>query len=127
MLCPDATTSAVHRVALKSDAARLTALTNVFSWRPARGIVNRITRELGPIHAAAPGFPLASSAISPLRAKAESLGSGACSRARATRLPPAPLVLFHMKTGQLQRSSSFVADRVARRACARPWTSWCSG
>ena len=76
LLCPEATTSAVHRAALKSDAASHTALTNVFTGRPARGIVNRIMKELGPISAAAPAFPLATSAIAPLRAKAESRGSG---------------------------------------------------
>ena len=76
MLCTEATTSAVHRAALKSDAARVTALTNLFTGRPARGIVNRLMRELGPISAAAPPFPLATSAIAPLRAKAENLGSG---------------------------------------------------
>jgi nitronate monooxygenase len=76
MLCPEATTSAVHRAALKSDAARVTALTNLFTGRPARGIMNRVMRELGPICAAAPAFPLATSAIAPLRAKAESLVSG---------------------------------------------------
>ncbi len=76
LLCAEATTSAVHRAALKSDAARVTAVTNVFTGRPARGIVNRIVREVGPISAAAPPFPLAVSAVAPLRAKAESLGSG---------------------------------------------------
>lgn len=75
MLCPEATTSALHRAALKSEAARVTALTNLFSGRPARGIVNRLMRELGPISRAAPAFPLATAAIAPLRAKAESLGS----------------------------------------------------
>ncbi len=76
MLCTEATTSAVHRAALKGDAGRVTALTNLFTGRPARGIVNRLMRELGPISAAAPAFPLATSAIAPLRAKAESLGLG---------------------------------------------------
>jgi nitronate monooxygenase len=76
LLCPEATTSAVHRAALKSEAARHTALTNVFTGRPARGIVNRIIREVGPISGAAPPFPLAASALAPLRARAESLGSG---------------------------------------------------
>ena len=74
LLCPEATTSAVHRAALKSEAARDTALTNLFSGRPARGIVNRIMRELGPISTAVPAFPLATAAIAPLRTKAESLG-----------------------------------------------------
>jgi len=76
LLCPEATTSAVHRAALRSEAARVTALTNLFTGRPARGIVNRIMREIGPISAAAPAFPLATAAIAPLRAKAESVGSG---------------------------------------------------
>jgi nitronate monooxygenase len=74
LLCPEATTSAVHRAALKS-AAHHTALTNLFTGRPARGIVNRIMTELGPISTATPAFPLATSAIAPLRAKAESRGS----------------------------------------------------
>jgi len=76
LLCPEANTSAVHRAALKSEAARHTALTNLFSGRPARGIVNRIIRELGPMSAAAPAFPLAGAAIAPLRARAEAAGSG---------------------------------------------------
>jgi nitronate monooxygenase len=76
LLCPEATTSAVHRAALKSGAARHTSLTNIFTGRPARGIVNRIMRELGPISRAAPAFPLATSAIAPLRARAEGQGSG---------------------------------------------------
>lgn len=76
LLCPESTTSAVHRTALKSDAASHTALTNVFTGRPARGIVNRIMKELGPISTAAPAFPLATSAVAPLRAKAESRSSG---------------------------------------------------
>jgi nitronate monooxygenase len=76
LLCPETTTSAVHRAALKSEAARNTALTNIFTGRPARGILNRVMRELGPMNAAAPAFPLATSAIAPLRAKGEAQGSG---------------------------------------------------
>lgn len=66
----------MHRAALGSEAARHTALTNVFSGRPARGIVNRAMRELGPISADAPAFPLATAAMAPLRARAEAAGSG---------------------------------------------------
>ena len=76
LLCPEATISAVHRTALKSKAARHTALTNLFTGRPARGIVNYVMKELGPMNSAAPAFPLATSAIAPLRAKAEAEGSG---------------------------------------------------
>jgi nitronate monooxygenase len=76
LLCPEATTSPVHRAALKSDAARHTALTNLFTGRLARGIVNRVMKELGPISSAVPAFPLATAGIAPLRAKAEGQGSG---------------------------------------------------
>lgn len=75
LLCTEATTRRVHRAELASDRAHITAITNLFSGRPARGIVNRLMRELGPMSALAPEFPLAASALAPLRAKAESLGS----------------------------------------------------
>lgn len=76
MLTPEATTSAPHRAVLKSDAVEHTALTNLYTGGPARGIVNRLMRELGSLSAAAPAFPLATGAIAPLRSKAESQGSG---------------------------------------------------
>lgn len=77
MLCPEATTSAPHRAALADpERARHTALTTLFSGRPARGIVNRLMRELGPLSAVAPAFPLATAALAPLRAAAEKQGSG---------------------------------------------------
>lgn len=76
LLCPEATITAVHRKALQSGSARHTALTNLFTGRPARGIVNRVMRELGPLSSLPPEFPLATSAIVPLRGKAEASGSG---------------------------------------------------
>lgn len=76
LLCPEARTGALHRAALKSEAARHTALTNVFTGRPARGIMNRVMKELGPMSSAAPEFPLAVAALLPLRAKAEAQGKG---------------------------------------------------
>ncbi|HYF08311.1 MAG TPA: nitronate monooxygenase [Acetobacteraceae bacterium] len=74
LLCDEAATSAVHRAALRSPEARVTALTNLFTGRPARGIVNRVMRELGPMSPHAPAFPLATARIAPLRAKSESQG-----------------------------------------------------
>src|SRR5258708_32671410 len=56
LLCPEPATSAVHRAALKSESARHTALTNVFTGRPSRIIITRLVKELGPISAAAPAF-----------------------------------------------------------------------
>ena len=75
LLCVEATTSKVHRAAIASEAAAHTALTNLFTGRPARGIVNRIMREIGPM-GPAPEFPWATSAIAPLRSRAEASGSG---------------------------------------------------
>jgi len=72
---PEADTSALHRAALASDDARHTALTNLFTGRPARGIVNRFLREHGPMSELAPAFPLATAASGPLRAAAEKRGS----------------------------------------------------
>ena len=76
LLCDEASTSAVHRAALQGGSAHDTILTNVFTGRTARGIVNRLMRELGPISPLAPAFPLASTAIAPLRSHAEEQGSG---------------------------------------------------
>ena len=75
LFCPEAKVHAGHRAALRSARDDETALTNVFSGRPARGILNRLMRELGPIAPDAPSFPLASNASGPLRAKAEAQGS----------------------------------------------------
>lgn len=72
LLCDEARTPPLHRQALQGDAS--TALTNVFSGRPARGIVNRLLRELGPISPLAPAFPLASAALAPLRSWGEARG-----------------------------------------------------
>ncbi|NQZ32275.1 MAG: nitronate monooxygenase [Oceanospirillaceae bacterium] len=75
LLCDEATTSALHREVLTSDQAATTCLTNVFSGRPARGIVNRAIRELGPISDKTPPFPTAATAITQLRQAAEQRGS----------------------------------------------------
>ena len=76
LCCPEASTTAVHRAALRSAGARHTAITNVLTGRPARAIVNRAVRELGPLSALAPPFPLAAVAMAPLRAAAERQDSG---------------------------------------------------
>ncbi|MGR4875979.1 NAD(P)H-dependent flavin oxidoreductase [Pseudoxanthomonas sp. LARHCG66] len=73
LLCPEATTSAVHRAALQQEG-RDSAITNLFSGRPARGLVNRLMRDLGAISTLPPAFPWASQALAPLRAAAEARG-----------------------------------------------------
>ena len=76
LFCPEAKNSALHRAALRDARDDATALTNLMSGRPARGIVNRLMRDLGSISEAAPEFPLATGALAPLRAAAEARGSG---------------------------------------------------
>jgi nitronate monooxygenase len=76
LFCPEAKVSEIHRRALKGARNDETALTNVFTGRPARGIVNRLIREVGPLSELAPEFPLAAGAVAPLRSKAEAAGSG---------------------------------------------------
>jgi nitronate monooxygenase len=76
LLCHESTTSPVHRAAIKSEAVHHTALTNLFSGGTARGVMTRVMRDLGPMSNFPPPFPLAAAAMAPLRAKAESRGSG---------------------------------------------------
>ncbi len=76
LLSDESTISPIYRAGLKAARDDQTALTNVFTGRPARGIVNRAIREIGPLSADAPAFPGASNAMLPLRQKAEAQGSG---------------------------------------------------
>lgn len=76
LFCPEARVSPVHRQALRAAKDNETVLTNVFTGRPARGLVNRLVREVGPMSDRAPPFPLAGGAVAPLRARAEEAGSG---------------------------------------------------
>lgn len=76
LFTPQARLSPPHRLALHGNDAGKTALTNLFTGRPARGIVNRLMREVGPISDSAPAFPTAGGALAPLRAKMEKEGSG---------------------------------------------------
>jgi len=73
--CPEAQISPLYRQALKDAKDNQTAITNVFTGRPARAIVNRLMREVGPMSDVALDFPLAAAALAPLRAKSEMAGS----------------------------------------------------
>jgi nitronate monooxygenase len=73
--CPEARISPLHRQALKSTRDNETAITNVFTGRPARAIVNRFMREAGPMSDIVAEFSLAAAPLMPLRAKAEIAGS----------------------------------------------------
>jgi nitronate monooxygenase len=109
LFSPEAKLPAVHREALKTASDDNTMVTNVFTGRPARGIVNRLMREGGPLSAEAPAFPLAGAALGPLRAKAEASGSGDFTNlwsGQAARLARA------MPAGELTRT--LAAEALAR-------------
>ena len=72
---PQALITSLHRAALAEASDERTALTNLFSGRPARGLINRLMREVGPLSADAPAFPTAGNALAPLKAIAEQQGS----------------------------------------------------
>ena len=76
LFCPESKILAPHRAALKTARDDGTVLTNVMTGRPARGVINRLMRELGPISDMVPEFPLAAGALAPLHAKAQAQGSG---------------------------------------------------
>lgn len=110
LCCPEATTSPVHRAALRTAQPGNTALTRLFSGRPARGLVNRLMRELGPMHPAAPAFPLAAAALAPLRAEAEAQGQADfsplwCGQAAQARDLPAAQVVQALADGLPNRAS----------------------
>jgi nitronate monooxygenase len=73
--CPEAQISQLYRQALKGAKDNETAITNLFTGRPGRAIVNRFMREVGPMSDLVPEFPLAAAAVAPLRAKSEMAGS----------------------------------------------------
>src|ERR1700749_5120970 len=72
--CPESKVTASARVALAQAHDDSTVITNVMTGRPARGVANRVMREVGPISPDAPDFPHAATALAPLKAAAEKLG-----------------------------------------------------
>ena len=112
LFCPEARIPVVHADALAAAGDDSTAITNVFTGRPARGVVNRLMRELGPLSEGVPAFPTAGGALAPIRAKAEAgkrndftnLWSG-----QAARL--APRMGAEALTRELYRTALDVIDR----------------
>ena len=75
LFTPESLITDLYRAALRGARDDQTALTNVFSGRPSRGLVNRVMREVGPMSDRAPAYPTAGNALAPLKAKAEAAGS----------------------------------------------------
>lgn len=70
----DSKVSALGRAALSAATEDSTVITNVMTGRPARGVANRVMREVGPVTPDAPAFPHAAAALGPLKTAAEKLG-----------------------------------------------------
>jgi len=113
LFCPEARLSPLYRTALLSAQDDSTALTNVFSGRPARAIVNRIMREMGPIAPETPEFPLAANGLTPLAAAAEAKGAidfsslWAGQAASLGRVRPAGELVRELAAETLERLRSF--------------------
>ena len=72
--CPESKVIGPARIALAQATDESTVITNVMTGRPARGVRNRVMREVGPISPDAPAFPHAATALGPLKAAAEKQG-----------------------------------------------------
>src|SRR6202008_5152566 len=72
--CPESTLIAPARALFAQSGDDSTVITNVMTGRPARGVANRVMREVGPISPDAPAFPHAATGLEPLKAAAEKLG-----------------------------------------------------
>lgn len=107
LFTPEANIAPLHRQALKQARDDGTALTNVFTGRPARSLYNRLMREVGPLSEFAPPFPTAGAALLPLRSAAEpqgrddfnSLWSGQAA-ALAREMPAGVLTRFLVEADQ---------------------------
>jgi nitronate monooxygenase len=113
--CPESKISAPHRAALKTVPDDGTVITTLMTGRPARGVINRIMREIGPVNAIAPEFPLAAGALAPLRAKAEAQGSGDFSPMWAGQ---SASLGQELPAGELTRKLAAEAQALLRRIAA---------
>lgn len=109
--CPESKVSAHGRTALAGAADNSTAITNVMTGRPARGIINRMMRQIGPISADAPAFPHAATALAPLKTAAEKLG-----RVDFTNLWAGQAVRLGRELPAAQLTRALAASALARMA-----------
>jgi nitronate monooxygenase len=110
---PESRITPMHRAALKSPDAANTQFTRLFTGRPARGIQNRLMRELGAMNPAPPPFPHASTALAPLKAAAEARGDASFSALWAGQ---ASLLATPMSAGDRIASLMTDAERLLANA-----------
>lgn len=104
LFCPEASISALYRRVLENADDTATVVTNLFSGRPARGILNRYLTEAGVVSKEALNFPYAATLVAPLRAASEKSGS---------------MDYMQLWAGQATRlASAMAADELTRRLAA---------
>lgn len=93
LFCDEANVGPIYQQALQAVQDDQTVITNVFTGRPARAVINTAVRELGPMVDDVYAFPVAASALQPLRVKSEVAGSSDFTphwSGQAASLGPAP-------------------------------------
>jgi len=76
ILCPESMAPPHHRALMQAGEGVITAVTDVVSGRPARGLVNRLFSEIGaPGHPPLPDYPIAYDAVKALNAAATKAGN----------------------------------------------------
>jgi nitronate monooxygenase len=109
LFTPESLISDLHRAALREASDNGTALTNLFSGRPARGLMNRVMREIGPMSDKAPAFPTAGGALAPLKKESEASGS-----ADFTSLWSGQVAALGREMGTAELTRDLAADAAAR-------------
>jgi nitronate monooxygenase len=106
---PESRVSALGQAALAAAEDDSTVITNVMTGRPARGVVNRVMREMGPVSPDAPAFPHAATALAPLKAAAEKLG-----RTDFTNLWAGQSAALSRRTGAAELTRALAAEGLAQ-------------
>lgn len=106
---PESKVSALARAVLAAAADDATVITNVMTGRPARGVVNRVMAEVGPIAPEAPAFPHAATALAPLKMAAEKQG-----RTDFTNLWAGQALALGREIGAADLTRQIAADALAR-------------
>ena len=106
---PESRVSGPGRAALAGASDESTVITNVMTGRLARGVANRVMREVGPISPDAPAFPHAATALGPLKAAAEKQG-----KADFTNLWAGQAVALGGDTPAAELTRRLAADAQAR-------------
>lgn len=88
LFTPEARLPPAHRAGLDEARDDNTMLTNLFTGRPARAVVNRLMREAGPLSETAPPFPQAGGALVPLRQGGENRDFTNAWSGQSARLAP---------------------------------------